>query len=467
VEDEARSSSASASGSRRPRRRLAERSRLGAVRRFRGRLSSGPVARVRGRLRRWRLFAFLGVLGPGLIAGIVGNDAGGITTYAVLGAETGYLLLWLFPITIVILAVVQEMAARLGVVTGQGLSDLIRDRFGVRWTLFAMLVLLVANVANTVAEFAGASAATEIFGVSRLITVPVAAAAIWALVIFASYRALERIFLSISLVFLTYVIAAFVARPDWAEVGRAFLSPSLDVPGMALPTTLLLAVAVVGTTITPYMQFYLQSAVAEKGIDEEELRLEQADAVTGSLWTNVVAIFIVVATASTLYGSGIALETASQAAEALRPVAGDLSTTLFAVGLFGASVLAATIMPISTAFVICEAFGWESGVGKPFRDAPAFFLIYSFVLFAGAAIMLLPGLDLIGLIVASQNLQGLLLPVVLIFLFLLVNDRRLLGAHVNGRRRNIVTAVCIGLVILLDVALLGSAALDAIGIPLD
>lgn len=448
------------------RRRLPAAPRIGVLARARDRLEQGEFLQLRSRFRRRRFLAFLAVLGPGLIAGIAGNDAGGITTYSVMGAETGYALLWLFPITLLMLAVVQEMAARLGVVTGQGLSDLIRDTFGVRWTAFAMLVLLVANLANTVANFAGSSAALEIFDVPRLVTVPVVAVAIWALVVFASYRLLERVFLSISSVFLTYVIAAFLVRPDWREVGRAFLTPSLDVPGMEVTATLLLAVAVVGTTITPYMQFYLQSAVAEKGIDEEELGLEQADAVVGAIWTNTVALFIVVATAAALFGSGIALETAGQAAEALRPVAGDLSSTLFAIGLFGASVLAATILPISTAYVICEAFGWESGVGKPFRDAPAFFVIYSFVLFAGAAVMLIPGLDLIGLIVASQNLQGLLLPVVLVFMFFLVNDRRLLGRHVNGRWRNVVTVAVIGLVVLLDAALLGAGLLEAIGLEL-
>jgi NRAMP (natural resistance-associated macrophage protein)-like metal ion transporter len=448
------------------RRRLPAAPRIGVLARLRDRIEQGELLRLRSRFRRRRFFAFLAVLGPGLIAGIAGNDAGGITTYSVMGAETGYALLWLFPITLLMLAVVQEMAARLGVVTGQGLSDLIRDSFGVRWTAFAMLVLLIANLANTVANFAGASAALDIFGVPRLVTVPVVAVAIWALVIFASYRILERIFLSISLIFLTYVIAAFLVRPDWGEVGAAILSPSLSVPGVPIATTLLLAVAVVGTTITPYMQFYLQSAVAEKGIDEEELRLEQADAVVGAVWTNTVALFIVVATAGALFGSGIALESAGQAAEALRPVAGDLSGALFAVGLFGASVLAATIMPISTAYVICEAFGWESGVGKPFRDAPAFFIIYSFVLFFGAAVMLLPGLDLIGLIVASQNLQGLLLPVVLIFMFMLVNDRRLLGRHANGRARNVLAVGTIGVVVVLDVALLGAGLLAAVGVDL-
>jgi NRAMP (natural resistance-associated macrophage protein)-like metal ion transporter len=235
---------------------------------------------TRSRFRRRGLLAFLAVMGPGLIAGIAGNDAGGITTYSVMGATTGLQLLWLFPITMVILAVVQEMAARLGVVTGQGLSDLIRDRFGVRWTVFAMAVLLVANLANTVAEFAGAGAALGILGVPSLITVPVVAVAIWALVLFANYRTVEKVFLAVMIVFVAYIVSAVLAGPDWGEVGRALVTP--DLSGLD-PALLLLMVAVVGTTITPYMQFYLQSAVAEKGIDEEELGLEQADAVVGSI----------------------------------------------------------------------------------------------------------------------------------------------------------------------------------------
>ncbi len=415
---------------------------------------------LRGRFRRRGVFAFLAVMGPGLIAGIAGNDAGGIATYSAVGSRTGFGLLWLFPVTIVVLAVVQEMAARLGVVTGQGLSDLIRDRFGVRWTAFAMLVLLVANLANTVAEFAGAAAALEIFAVPRLITVPIVAVAIWALVLFASYRAVERVFLSVMVVFLAYIASAFLARPDWAQVGQALVTPNLAVGA----ETLLLMVAFVGTTITPYMQFYLQSAVAEKGIDEEELKLEQADAIGGAVWTNVIALFIVVATAQTLFLNGIRVEDAAQAAEALGPVAGNLARVLFAVGLFGASVLAATIMPISTAFVICEAFGWESGVGKRFADAPAFFALYTFVLFVGALVVLIPGLPLLRVILVSQNLQGLLLPVVLLFMLKLVNDRRLLGRHVNGVKRNLLAAVAVGLVILLDLMLLGSAALEAVGL---
>ena len=416
--------------------------------------------RLRSRFRGRRgIVAFLAVMGPGLIAGIAGNDAGGITTYSVAGARTGLSLLWAFPIMIVILAIVQEMVARLGVVTGQGLSDLIRERFGVRWTAFAMIVLLVANLANTVAEFSGAAAALEIFGVPRWLTVPVVGVAIWALVVWASYRTVERVFLSVMVVFLAYIASAILARPDWAVVGRALVTPQLSFE----PGLLLLLVALVGTTITPYMQFYLQSAVAEKGIGEEELGLERADAIGGAIWTNVIAVFIVVATAVTIHATGATIETAGDAARALGPVAGELSTILFAVGLFGASVLAATIMPISTAFVICEAFGWESGVGKRLADAPAFFSIYTFVLVGGALVVLIPGLDLLPLIVSSQNLQGLLLPVVLVFVVLLVNDERLMGRHRNGRIANALAWAAVGLVVALDVVLLVAAGLAFLG----
>lgn len=443
--------------------RIAPPRRPGWLGRLRDRIGGGDGLRLRGRFRGRRgILAFLAVMGPGLIAGVVGNDAGGITTYSEMGAKTGLSLLWLFPITIVILAVVQEMAARLGVVTGQGLSDLIRDRFGVRWTVFAMLILLVANMANTVAEFSGAAAALEIFGIGRYLVVPVVAFLIWGLVLFASYRTLERVFLGIALVFVTYIASAILAHPDWAAVGQALVAPRLD----PSPGILLLMVAVVGTTITPYMQFYLQSAVAEKGIDEEELKLEQLDAIGGAVWTNVIAIFIVVATAATIYATAgsTTISSASDAARALEPVAGHLAGLLFAVGLFAASVLAATIMPLSTAYVICEAFGWESGVDKRFSDARAFFGIYTLVLVVGAAIVLLPGIELLPIILASQNLQGLLLPIVLIFMVLLVNDRRLMGRHANGRRLNVVAWGAVGLVVVLDVVLLGSTILGAFGI---
>ena len=432
-----------------------------AWRRLRERLAEREILRLRGRFRGRRgLVAFLAVMGPGLIAGIAGNDAGGITTYSVMGAQSGLSLLWLFPITIVILAIVQEMAARLGVVTGQGLSDLIRDRFGVRPTAFAMAILLVANLANTVAEFSGAAAALEIFGISRYIVVPIVALAIWALVLKASYRTIERVFLSVIVVFLAYIASAILANPDWGAVGRALVTPKLDLS----PALLLLMVAVVGTTITPYMQFYLTSAVAEKGIGVDELNLERADAIGGSIWTNVIAIFIVVATATTVGAVGGRITSAADAAQALEPVAGRLAEALFAVGLFGASVLAATIMPLSTAFVICEAFGWESGVDKRFGDARAFLSIYTFVLAAGALIVLVPGLDLLPLIIASQNLQGLLLPVVLNFMALQVNDARLMGEHRNGKVANVLAWGAIAIIVALDAVLLGVSALGAFGV---
>jgi NRAMP (natural resistance-associated macrophage protein)-like metal ion transporter len=426
------------------------------------RLPRLPVPRLRGRFRRRGLLAFLAVMGPGLIAGVAGNDAGGLTTYSVMGAETGLTLLWIFPITILILAVVQEMVARLGVITGQGLSDLIRERFGVRWTAFAMVVLLVANVANTIANLAGAAAALDIFGVPKWLTVPVVAVAIWGLVLFASYRIVERVFLGVMIVFFAYPVAAVIATPDWTPVARAFVTPTLSFD----PTTILLMVAVVGTTITPYMQFYLQSAVAEKGIGEEELRMEQADAVLGSVWTNLIAVFIVVAAAAAVAaGAGSTIASAADAAKALEPVAGTWAEALFGIGLFGASVLAATIMPISTAFVICEAFGWESGVGKRFGDAPIFFGIYTFVLAVGAVVVLLVAESaLVPIIVGSQNLQGLLLPVVLVFLVLLVNDRRLMGSHANGRWTNLLAWGSVALVIALDAVLLGVALLGVAGI---
>ncbi len=437
---------------------VAERGRIAS------RLPRIPVPRLRGRFRRRGLLAFLAVMGPGIIAGVAGNDAGGLTTYSVMGAETGLRLLWIFPITILILAIVQEMVARLGVVTGQGLSDLIRERFGVRWTVFAMGVLLVANVANTIANMAGAAAALDIFGVPKWITVPVVAIAIWGLVLFGSYRIVERVFLAVMLVFLAYPVAAVLATPDWTPVMTAFVTPSLDLS----PSVLLLMVAVVGTTITPYMQFYLQSAVAEKGIGEEELGLEQADAVVGSVWTNAIAIFIVVATAAAVgVAGGATINSATDAAHALVPVAGPFAGALFGVGLFGASVLAATIMPISTAFVICEAFGWESGVGKRFSDAPIFFGIYTFVLALGAVVVLLVSENaLVPIIVASQNLQGILLPVVLVFLVLLVNDRRLMGSHVNGRAANLLAWGAVALVVALNLVMLGVTALGAVGISL-
>jgi NRAMP (natural resistance-associated macrophage protein)-like metal ion transporter len=404
------------------------------------------------RVHRSGILAFLGVMGPGLIAGLAGNDAGGIATYSVLGADTGLRMLWILPVTTVMLVIVLEMAARMGAVSGQGLGDLIRDEFGIRWTLFAMVVLLVANGANVVAEFAGAAAALEIFGIPRYVTVPIVAAGIWALVVFAGYRLVERIFLSVAVVFLAYVVSAFVAGPNWGEVGRALVTPSVSFE----PKILLLMVATVGTTVTPYMFFYLQSSVADKGLGPEELPLERADAILGGVWTNVIAMFIVVVTAVTLFPRGIHIETAEEAALALAPVAGNFAKALFAFGLFGASVLAATVMPLTTSYAVCESFGWESGVSRKFSEAPVFMGLYTALIVIGAVVVLVPGLPLFGVILVSQNLNGILLPVVLIFMLRLVNKPRLMGNHTNPTWLNVLAWGLTGLIILLTLILFGS-----------
>jgi Mn2+/Fe2+ NRAMP family transporter len=404
------------------------------------------------RVHRSGLLAFLGVVGPGLIAGLAGNDAGGIFTYSVLGAQTGLQFLWILPVTTVMLVVVLEMAARMGAVSGQGLGDLIRDDFGIRWTLFAMLVLLVANGSNIAAEFAGAAAALEIFAIPRWITVPIVAAGIWALVVFASYRVVERVFLSVAVVFGAYIVSAFVAGPNWGEVGRSLVTPSISWE----PSTLLLMVATVGTTVTPYMFFYLQSSVADKGLGPEELSFGRADAVLGGIWTNAIALFIVVVTAVTLFGHVGLLAGPADYAQALAPVAGHFAEGLFAFGLFGASVLAATVMPLTTSYTVCESFGWESGVSRKFHEAPVFMGLYTALIVIGALVVLVPGMPLTGLIILSQNLNGILLPIILVFMLRLVNNPRIMGEHVNPRWLNVLAWGLTGLIIALTLVLFGS-----------
>jgi Mn2+/Fe2+ NRAMP family transporter len=315
-----------------------------------------------------------------------------------------------------------------------------------------MAVLLIANGANIVAEFAGAAAALEIFGIPRWLTVPVVAAGIWALVVFGSYRIVERVFLSVAVVFLAYIASAFFAGPDWGAVGRGLVTPSISFD----PDGLLLMVGVVGTTVTPYMFFYLQSSVADKGLGPEELSLERADAILGAIWTNVIALFIVVVTAATLFGTGLHLTSAAQAARALAPVAGSFAEVLFAVGLFGASVLAATIMPLTTSYTVCESFGWESGVSRRFSEAPVFMGLYTALIVIGALVVLVPGLPLIGVILVSQNLNGILLPIILVFMLRLVNNPRIMGRHVNPAWLNFLAYGLTGLIILLTAVMLGS-----------
>jgi NRAMP (natural resistance-associated macrophage protein)-like metal ion transporter len=407
------------------------------------------------RKRRTQLILFLGILGPGLITSNADNDAGGIFTYAQAGAKYGYDLIWLLLLTTIALAVVQEFNARLGVVSGKGLADLIRERFGVRITVLAMFLLLVANVATTVAEFAGIALAGEAFNISRYITVPLAALLVWFVVLRGSYAVVEKVFLGLSVIYFTYVISGLLVHPDWAQVLHQSIHPQTNI----LDTSyLLLAVALVGTTITPWMQFYLQASVVDKGLRTSELQYERADVFIGSLVTDVIAFFIIVATAATLHVSGHTnIADAKDAAQALAPLAGDFAKVLFVAGLVGASLLAASVLPLSTAYAITEAFGWERGVGHSIRDAPAFFIIFTGLIVIGAAAVLIPGLPLATVTILSQDVDGLILPAILVYMLILINDKRVMGKYANGRFANIFGGATIVGVIILTVMLLVSA----------
>ena len=383
--------------------------------------------------RRTRLLGFLALLGPGMIAASAGNDAGGIATFASVGAEHGYELLWiLIPITIS-LGIVQEMCARMGAVTGKGLADLVRERFGVRWTAFIMLALLIANGGVTVSEFVGIAAATELFGVPRFLSVPLSAFSIWWLVVKGSYQRVERAFLLMSLVFLGYIVSAFMARPNWTAVAVGLTKPTFSLGAAYLFT----CVAVIGTTISPYMQVYVQSSVVEKGITPDEYRKTRADVWVGTVFAMLVVFFIVVSTGATLHRFGIRIDTAADAARALRPLAGPYAEKLFAVGLFGASMLAAGVLPLATAYSISEALGFEKGVSRSFREAPIFIGVFTFLVAVGAAIAVIPNLPLIRVLLVTQVINGLLLPIVLFAVMRLVNDREVMGAYVNGRLYNV------------------------------
>jgi NRAMP (natural resistance-associated macrophage protein)-like metal ion transporter len=368
-----------------------------------------------------------------MITANAGNDAGGIATFASVGAEFGYSLLWiLIPITIS-LGIVQEMCARMGAVTGKGLADLIRERFGVRWTALVMLALLIANAGVTVSEFVGIAAATELFGVYRFISVPLAAILIWWLVVKGSYQRVERAFLLMSLVFLGYIISAFLSRPDWSAVGVGLVKPTFRLEHAFIFTF----VAVVGTTISPYMQVYVQSSVVEKGVTAEDYGKTKTDVWVGTIFAILIVFFIVVSTAATLHKAGIQISSAADAARALRPLAGRYAETLFGIGLFGASMLAAGVLPLATAYSISEALGFEKGVSRSFREAPIFLGTFTFLVAVGAAIAVIPNLPLIRVLLVTQVINGLLLPIVLFAILRLVNNRELMGNRVNGPLYNI------------------------------
>lgn len=393
-----------------------------------------------GRYRRLALFA--AVVGPGIITANVDNDAGGITTYSLAGAHYGYTLLWTVIPVALALYVVQEMSSRLGVVTGKGLADLVREEFGVKATVYLMLVLFSVNLGNEMAEFAGLATALEIVGVPRWVSVPLGAGFVWWLVTWGTYRIVEKAFLAASAFYIAYVISGILAKPDWAEVTRSTLVPTLS---LQLPMVLMV-IGIIGTTIAPWMQFYQQAAVVEKGISTRHLREARLDVLVGTVMAVVVVWFIVVACGATLHRAGVPIHDASDAAQALVPLAGRYAGLLFGFGLFNASLFASAILPLSTAYSVCEGMGWERGIDKRLREAPWFYGIYTVLIVVGAAAILLPGVPLLQVLYFSQVANGLLLPVVLVFMLVLANRRDLLGEHVNSGSFN---AVAVALIVAL------------------
>ena len=411
---------------------------------------AAPQPRRRSFARRFpRVVLLFGIIGPGLIAANAGNDAGGIATYSAAGARYGYQLLWVLIVILVALVVVQEMCARLGSVTGMGFSDLVRERFGVRMTSFVVLALLVANLGTAFSEFVGVGAAAELLGVPRLIAVPVAAVVLWTLVVFGSYKIVERVFLAMALVFVAYPIAAVLAHPDWGSVGHGLVVPTV-------PRTfggVQLIIAIIGTTITPYMQLYLQSSVAEKAVRPEDYVYERIDVIAGSLFANLVALAIIVATAAALYGRGVPVDSAAQAARALEPVAGPAAKYLFAVGLLGACLLAAPVLALTSAYSVTEAIGVEKGVSQDFRRAPVFMGLFTGMILVAAGFALLPGIPFTSTLLVIQVLDALVLPVVLFSLLRLTNDRELMGDRANTPLFNIIGVTTAAVVISLSTLL--------------
>lgn len=408
-------------------------------------------------LTRWktRLLLFLAVVGPGFITANVDNDAGGIYTYSSAGAQFGYSLLWVMVPVMVALVVAQEMGARMGAITGKGLSDLIREEYGFRITFFMMLAILATNFGNVVAEFAGVASSLELFGISKYISVPIAAVMVWLLVVRGTYQVVEKIFLGASLFYIAYIVAGVLADPEWLTAARSTVRP----PHLTMfgnRDYVYLIVASIGATIAPWMQFYLQSSIVEKGVTEKQYPASRLDVIVGSIFATIVAGFIMLACAATLHKSGtFHIRDASHAAFALKPLAGDYAYILFALGLFNASLFAASVLPLSTAYTVCEGLGFESGVDKKFREAPIFYWLYTVLIVAGAGIILIPDFPLVRVMVLSQAINGIVLPAILIFMLLLINKHDLMGRYVNSRGFNIVawtTAVAvIGLTALLIV----------------
>jgi NRAMP (natural resistance-associated macrophage protein)-like metal ion transporter len=396
----------------------------------------------------WRRLALiLAVVGPGIITSNVDNDAGGITTYSLAGSEFGLRLLWsMVPITAA-LVLIQEMSARMGVVSGKGLAALIREQFGAAVTFYLMIGIILTNLANTVAEFAGVVAALELFTVPRHYSAPVAAFLVWFLVLKGSYKTVEKVFLGACVFYVAYIVSGFLANPDWSAVSREILNPRPDFSAAAMT----MVVGLVGTTIAPWMQFYLQAAIVDKGLTAKDYKIIRWDVITGSVTVSVTAFFIILVCAVTIHANGIHIESAKDAALALAPLAGKYASDLFALGLLNASLFAASILPLSTAYTVCEAFGWESSVDCKFEEAPQFYILYSLMIVLGAGLVMIPDAPLIPIMYFSQVLNGLVLPIILFFMIRLINDPSVMGDQVNGRVANRLTWLIVVLLSLLSI----------------
>jgi NRAMP (natural resistance-associated macrophage protein)-like metal ion transporter len=416
----------------------------------------GRKSRGERRLGRREILIFLTVLGPGIIVNMVDTDAGGIATYSVSGARYGYNLLWVLTLTAVFLALIQEMIVRLGTVTNKGLASLIREHFSLRLTTIIILALLFTNFANTVSNFAGLAASLQLFHLPPLIAIPPLSFVIWWLVVRGTYKRVEKIFLIISLVYIAYFVSAFLAGPDWSQVGR-----SLVVPKFSMETPyLLLAVTNIGTTIAPWMLFFQQSSIVDKGLDVEKMAYERADTLVGVFFAVLVGMLIVICCAAAFYNNpdigAVSISSAEEAAAALAPVAGRYASYLFGFGLFAASLFAASILPLTTAYTVCEAFGWEATLNRPFREASQFYLTYTFFIVGSAILVMIPKVNLVFIMVASQTLNGILLPVVVTFMMILCNDREIMGNYANTSRFNAIMWLVIAILYIINLAMIVS-----------
>lgn len=412
--------------------------------------SNAPTQTSGAPKRKPRALMVLAAMGPGIVTAMAGNDAGGISTYSTAGASFGFSTLWVIPIMCIMLTIVEITAAKMGAVTGKGFAALIRERFGIRLTAIAMVALLIGNIATTFSEFAGIASGMEMFGVSKYISVPVAAIAVWILIVGGSYKRVQSVFMALSFVFITYIIAAFMAQPDWDQAVISTFIPQVR----SEPAFISLVIAMIGTTIAPWMMFFNESNVVEKGLTPEDLFSQKIDVVSGTVAACLVAWFIIVTTGSVLYPQGIEIDSAADAAAALAPFAGHYAEALFAIGLIAASFLAACVLPLTTAFVVCEAFGFEAGVSFKWSEAPLFKGIITFVIVFGVVVVLIPHIHLLGMMLAAQFVNGIILPVLLVFMVLIARDKHIMGTYRLGKISQALMVITIGFVAVLTVALL-------------